>query len=70
MAAARRRGRDLLLIPDRRAAIQAAFERAKPGDIVLLAGKGHETSIIVGTDPRPWNERAVAEEVLAGMGYR
>ncbi len=69
-SAGRRRGRDLLLIPDRRAAIQAAFERAKPGDIVLLAGKGHETSIIVGTDPRPWNERAVAEEVLAGMGYR
>jgi len=69
-AAGRRRGRDLLLVPDRRAAIQAAFERAKPGDIVLLAGKGHEVSIIVGTEPRPWNERRAAEDLLAEMGYR
>ena len=34
------------LIADRRAAIEAAFERARPGDIVLLAGKGHERSIL------------------------
>ncbi len=68
-AAGRRRGRDLLLIPDRREAITAAFERARPGDIVLLAGKGHETSIIVGTQARPWDERSVAETVLADMGY-
>jgi UDP-N-acetylmuramoyl-L-alanyl-D-glutamate--2,6-diaminopimelate ligase len=65
----RRRGRDLLLIPDRREAIGTAFERAKPGDIVLLAGKGHETSIIVGATPRPWDERRVAEETLAAMGF-
>jgi UDP-N-acetylmuramoyl-L-alanyl-D-glutamate--2,6-diaminopimelate ligase len=67
--AGRRRGRDLLLIPDRRAAIEAAFERARPGDVVLLAGKGHERSIIVGTEPRPWNEREAAEQALAAMGY-
>jgi UDP-N-acetylmuramoyl-L-alanyl-D-glutamate--2,6-diaminopimelate ligase len=67
--AGRRRGRDLLLIPDRRTAIEAAFERARPGDVVLLAGKGHERSIIVGTEPRPWNEREAAEQALAAMGY-
>ncbi len=67
--AGRHRGRDLLLIPDRAAAISAAFERARRGDIVLLAGKGHETSIIVGTDPRPWNEREAAINALAELGY-
>ena len=45
-ATGKRRDHDLLLIPDRRAAITAAFERAGPGDVVLLAGKGHERSII------------------------
>jgi UDP-N-acetylmuramoyl-L-alanyl-D-glutamate--2,6-diaminopimelate ligase len=65
----RRRGRDLLLIPDRREAIGMAFERARPGDIVLLVGKGHETSIIVGARSTPWDERRVAEETLAAMGY-
>jgi UDP-N-acetylmuramoyl-L-alanyl-D-glutamate--2,6-diaminopimelate ligase len=68
-AVGQRRGRDLLLVPDRREAIATAFERAKPADIVLLAGKGHERSIIVGTEPRPWDERRVAEEVLSQMGF-
>ena len=45
-AAGRRRGQDLQLIADRRTAIATAFEAARPGDIVLLAGKGHERSII------------------------
>ena len=67
-AAGRRRGHDLLLIADRRAAIAAAFEAARPGDIVLLAGKGHEQSIIGPNGEEPWNERAVAEEVLDAMG--
>jgi UDP-N-acetylmuramoyl-L-alanyl-D-glutamate--2,6-diaminopimelate ligase len=69
-AAGRRRDRDLLLIPDRRAAIEAAFERARPGDVVLLAGKGHERSIIGPAGPVPWNERAAALDALAGLGYR
>ena len=45
-AAGKRRGQDLQLIADRRTAIATAFEAARPGDIVLLAGKGHERSII------------------------
>jgi UDP-N-acetylmuramoyl-L-alanyl-D-glutamate--2,6-diaminopimelate ligase len=68
-AAGRRRGQDLLLIADRRDAIAAAFEAARPGDIVLLAGKGHERSIIGPDGERPWDERAVAEELLAAMGH-
>ena len=68
-AAGRRRDHDLLVIADRRAAIEAAFERARPGDIVLLAGKGHEQSIIGPDGPQPWNERAEAEAALRRAGF-
>jgi UDP-N-acetylmuramoyl-L-alanyl-D-glutamate--2,6-diaminopimelate ligase len=68
-AAGRRRGHDLLVIADRRAAIEAALERARPSDIVLLAGKGHERSIIGPDGPRPWNERAEVESALRGLGF-
>ena len=68
-AAGRRRGHDLLLIPDRRTAMEAAFERARPGDIVLLAGKGHERSIIGPDGPRPWDERSEAELALRRAGF-
>lgn len=69
-AAGRRRGHDLMLIADRRAAIAAAFEAARPGDVVLLAGKGHERSISGPDGEEPWDEIAVAAEILAAMGYR
>ena len=68
-SAGRRRDVDLLVIGDRRAAIEAAFERARPGDIVLLAGKGHERAIIGPDGPQPWDERAEAEEALRRAGY-
>jgi len=68
-AAGRRRGHDLLLIADRRAAIAAAFDAARPGDIVLLAGKGHERSIIGPDGELPWHERTVAEELLIELGH-
>jgi UDP-N-acetylmuramoyl-L-alanyl-D-glutamate--2,6-diaminopimelate ligase len=67
--AGRARDRDLLLIEDRPAAIAAAFERARPGDIVLLAGKGHEQSIIGAAGPVPYDERTAALDALAAMGY-
>jgi UDP-N-acetylmuramoyl-L-alanyl-D-glutamate--2,6-diaminopimelate ligase len=66
-AAGRRRGHDLLLIADRRAAIAAAFDAARPGDVVLLAGTGHERSIIGPDGELPWDERAVAEELLRDL---
>jgi UDP-N-acetylmuramoyl-L-alanyl-D-glutamate--2,6-diaminopimelate ligase len=68
-AAGLRRGDDLWLIPDRRAAIAAAIARARPGDVVLLAGKGHERSILYAGSGVPWDERRVAEECLAAAGY-
>jgi UDP-N-acetylmuramoyl-L-alanyl-D-glutamate--2,6-diaminopimelate ligase len=67
--AGRRRDRDLLLIADRRAAIEAALEQARPGDVVLFAGKGHERSIIGPDGPRPWNERQAVEAALAARGF-
>ncbi|HYN70363.1 MAG TPA: UDP-N-acetylmuramoyl-L-alanyl-D-glutamate--2,6-diaminopimelate ligase [Candidatus Eisenbacteria bacterium] len=68
-AAGKRRGRDLELIADRAEAIRTAFERARPGDVVLLAGKGHERDILGPTGPEPWDERAAAEAALAEIGY-
>ena len=68
-AAGKRRGHDVLLVPDRPAAIAAAFERARASDIVLLAGKGHEHSIIGPEGPVAYDERATAVAALAGLGY-
>ncbi len=69
-SAGRVRGTDVLGIPNRRAAIAAAFERALPGDMVLLAGKGHEPTILYADHAQPWDEAAVARDLLAAMGYR
>jgi len=68
-AAGRRRGDDLLLIADREAAIRAAFARARPGDVVLLAGKGHERGILYADRELAWDEMAVAERLLAELGF-
>jgi UDP-N-acetylmuramoyl-L-alanyl-D-glutamate--2,6-diaminopimelate ligase len=60
-------GEQFIEVVDRRAGIAAAFARARPGDTVLLAGKGHEQSIIVGREKRPWDDRRVAHELLAEL---
>ncbi|MGC8634552.1 MAG: UDP-N-acetylmuramoyl-L-alanyl-D-glutamate--2,6-diaminopimelate ligase [Candidatus Limnocylindrales bacterium] len=70
VAAGKVAGRDLLLIPDRRQAIQEAVDRAAPGDLVLLAGKGHESTIEMADGPQPWDERAAAEDALAAREAR
>jgi UDP-N-acetylmuramoyl-L-alanyl-D-glutamate--2,6-diaminopimelate ligase len=51
---------------DRRAAIAIALGLAEPGDIVVVAGKGHETGQEVGWVVHPFDDRAVARELLAG----
>lgn len=56
-------------ITDRRDAIRFALSRASTGDTVLLAGKGHERSIIWGHDKWPWDEAAVVRELLIEMGF-
>jgi UDP-N-acetylmuramoyl-L-alanyl-D-glutamate--2,6-diaminopimelate ligase len=68
-AAGARRGHDLLLVADRPAAIEAAFDRARQGDVVLLAGKSHEQSIIGPEGPVAYDERATAVDALARLGY-
>ena len=60
------RGSSYERITDRRAAIARALEIARPGDMVLLAGKGHETYQVVGTERRPFDERLVVRELLQG----
>jgi UDP-N-acetylmuramoyl-L-alanyl-D-glutamate--2,6-diaminopimelate ligase len=65
--AGKRRGEDLLVIGDRREAIAEAFRRAQPGDVVLLAGKGHETWNVGPNGPEPWSDREVAESSIAAM---
>src|SRR5438874_495622 len=57
-------GSDFLCIADRTQAIAAAFHRAQAKDTVLLAGKGHEQSIIIGREKIPWDDRRVAREQL------
>lgn len=60
-----RAGEQFIELVDRRAGIAAALAMAQPGDTVLLAGKGHEQSIIVGREKRSWDDRRVARELLA-----
>jgi UDP-N-acetylmuramoyl-L-alanyl-D-glutamate--2,6-diaminopimelate ligase len=64
-----REGEGYICVVGRRAGIAEAFRRARPGDTVLLAGKGHEQSLIVGRDKLPWDDRAVARDELAALGY-
>jgi UDP-N-acetylmuramoyl-L-alanyl-D-glutamate--2,6-diaminopimelate ligase len=55
--------------PDRRKAIAVAIGEARPGDIVLLAGKGHEKVQVTREGPRPFDDVEVAREVLRASGY-
>lgn len=66
-ATGKREDRDFLCIADRREAIATAFARAERGDTILLAGKGHEQSMIVGTTKLPWDDRQVARELLTNI---
>jgi UDP-N-acetylmuramoyl-L-alanyl-D-glutamate--2,6-diaminopimelate ligase len=56
---------DVLEIGDRRAAVAAAVARARPGDAVLVAGKGHETGQEVAGTLHPFDDRAELREALA-----
>lgn len=54
----------LVVDADRRSAIAAAVADAAPGDVVVIAGKGHETTQTIGGVARPFDDRQVAAEVL------
>lgn len=62
VSAGGKEGRDF---GDRREAIAAAIATAGPDDVVLIAGKGHESGQIVGDEVHPFDDRVVAREVLA-----
>lgn len=54
-------------IPDREAAIKAALKEAKKGDVVLLAGIGHQDYRAMGGKSMPWDERKVARKLLRSV---
>ncbi|MEY2470728.1 MAG: UDP-N-acetylmuramoyl-L-alanyl-D-glutamate--2,6-diaminopimelate ligase [Actinomycetota bacterium] len=55
----------VIIEPDRAAAIRVAIDRAAPGGIVVIAGKGHETTQTIGDEVIPFDDREVARTVLA-----
>jgi UDP-N-acetylmuramoyl-L-alanyl-D-glutamate--2,6-diaminopimelate ligase len=54
---------------DRRKAIALAINQAQPGDIVLLAGKGHEKVQVLATGAVPFDDVAVAADILQSAGF-
>ncbi len=59
----------VVIEPDRRNAIAAALANARSGDVVLIAGKGHESTQTIGDLVLPFDDRAVARELLASPGW-
>jgi UDP-N-acetylmuramoyl-L-alanyl-D-glutamate--2,6-diaminopimelate ligase len=68
-AAGARDGDDLWVINDRRSAIAAAVAAARPGDTLLLAGKGHEHNMLTASGSIWWDEAEVARQELRAAGY-
>jgi UDP-N-acetylmuramoyl-L-alanyl-D-glutamate--2,6-diaminopimelate ligase len=69
MVGLQRSGAKYVMEPDRTKAIARALAEAKPGDIVLLAGKGHEKVQVVGKNSIPFDDVEVARRILSETGY-
>jgi UDP-N-acetylmuramoyl-L-alanyl-D-glutamate--2,6-diaminopimelate ligase len=69
MVGLQRSGAKYVMEPDRRAAISLAISEARPGDIVLIAGKGHEKVQVLRTGSVPFDDVEVAREALGKSGY-
>jgi UDP-N-acetylmuramoyl-L-alanyl-D-glutamate--2,6-diaminopimelate ligase len=61
---------ELRVESDRRRAIALAMREARPGDVVLIAGKGHEVTQTIGDRVVPFDDRSVARTALAEAGWR
>jgi UDP-N-acetylmuramoyl-L-alanyl-D-glutamate--2,6-diaminopimelate ligase len=59
----------VLVEPDRERALELAIEQARPGDMVLLAGKGHETTQVLKDRTIEFDDREVARRILRDRGY-
>jgi UDP-N-acetylmuramoyl-L-alanyl-D-glutamate--2,6-diaminopimelate ligase len=66
----RRHPTPFVVEPDRTGAIRLALEKAAAGDIVILAGKGHETYQNLGDRTIPFDDREVARNILRELGYQ
>jgi UDP-N-acetylmuramoyl-L-alanyl-D-glutamate--2,6-diaminopimelate ligase len=64
-----RTGKPYVAEVDREAAVRRALEEAREGDVVVLAGKGHETYQILKDRTIPFDDREVARRILREMGY-
>jgi UDP-N-acetylmuramoyl-L-alanyl-D-glutamate--2,6-diaminopimelate ligase len=62
-------GKECILEPDRAAAIHQALDLAHDGDTVVIAGKGHETYQVFKDRTVPFDDREVARQALASLGY-
>ena len=67
-AGVKEKGTAYEVIPDRREAIFRVVAAAKPDDVVIIAGKGHEPYQIIGSDKFHFDDREVAAEALARLG--
>jgi UDP-N-acetylmuramoyl-L-alanyl-D-glutamate--2,6-diaminopimelate ligase len=61
------KGKNFWLEPDRGMAIYQAVQRAKPGDLVIVCGKGHEQSMCFGHIEYPWDDRTALKAALAKL---
>jgi UDP-N-acetylmuramoyl-L-alanyl-D-glutamate--2,6-diaminopimelate ligase len=69
MVGLQRSGTKYKMEPDRKTAIALAIREAKPGDIVLLAGKGHEKTQTTREGSIPFDDVQVAREILEDIGF-
>ena len=67
--AGRQEGEGFLRIGDRAEAIEMAVSIARPGDVVILCGKGHERSMCYGEVEHPWSDQNTARQALQRLGY-